>query len=240
MKRISMFLALGLAGLAFEVLNLCITPSPQDMVIGGEKREAAPDDAKVKGKADNYYILVLAAQGDPPTPRLSHTFACFVKAGSGADDRKILETISISWLPKSLNVVVARLLPEAGANLELLPTLKWARGLEIGVSAWGPYGIKKELYDRAAKQKTRLASGAVRYKALDLKILLNREEHSNCIHAVSDIVGDESLATGIAYGDAASGMVVRHFEPWIINPKETHSWVSDGLDLKKQTIRFQK
>jgi len=209
------------------------------MVVGGDKRETGAGNAKVKGKADNYYILVLAAQGDPPTARLSHTFACFVKAGDGLDAHKILQCITISWLPKALNVVVGRLLAEEGINLELLPTLKWARGLDTKVSAWGPYGIKKDLYDRAVKQKARLQSGAVRYKAIDLKALLNREENSNCIHAVSDIAGDEVLATGTAHGEAASGMVVRHLQPWMINPLKTHHWVSDGLGLKNQPIRFQ-
>jgi hypothetical protein len=196
------------------------------MVFGGEKREAGPQSAKVQDKADNYYVLVFASQGDTPTARLSHTFACFVKAGGGPDDHKIVESMTISWLPKSLNVVVGRLLPEEGINLEFLPTLKWARGLDTNVSAWGPYSIKKDLYDRALKQKARLESGAVRYKAIDLKALLNREQNTNCIHAVSDIAGDAVLATGTAYGEAASGMVVRHLQPWIINPGETHDWVN--------------
>jgi hypothetical protein len=237
MKRLSILLAIGLG---FQGLDLCTKPSSQAMVFGGEKRGTSPGNAKVKGKADNYYILVFASQGDPPSARLSHTFACFVKADGGPDVHKILETMTISWLPKSLNVVVGRLLPEEGINLELLPTLKWARGLDTSVSAWGPYRIKKDLYDRALKQKARLESGAVRYRAIDLKALLNREENSNCIHAVSDIAGDEVLATGTAHGEAASGMVVRHLQPWIINPGETQNWVSDGLGLKKQPIRFQK
>jgi len=209
------------------------------MVVAGDKRETGAGNAKGKGNADNYYILVLAAQGDPPTAQLSHTFACFVKAGDGLDAHKIREIITISWLPKSLNVVVGRLLAEEGSNLELLPTLKWARGLDIHVSAWSPYGIKKDLYDRAVKQKARLESGTVRYKAIDLKALLNRAENSNCIHAVSDIAGAEILATGTAYGEAASAMVLRHLQPWVINPEKTHPWVSDGLGLKKQPIRFQ-
>jgi hypothetical protein len=240
MRRPNIFLAIGLTCLGLQGLDRCTTQSSQAMVFGGEQRETAPGNAKVKGNADNYYLLVFASQSEPPMPRLSHTFACFVKAGGGPDDHKILETITISWLPKSLNVVVGRLLPEEGINLELLPTLKWARGLDTKVSAWGPYRIKKELVDRAEKQKARLESGVVRFKAIDLKAPLKRQEHSNCIHAVSDIAGDELLATGTAYGEAASGMVVRHLQPWTINPGETHDWVSDGLGLKKHPIRFVK
>ena len=240
MKRICVLLTIGLIGLGLQGLDFCKNPSSQAMVLGREKRETGPGNAIVNGKADNYYLLVLASQADPPTARLSHTFACLVKAGSGPDDHKILETTTISWLPKSLNVVVGRLLPEEGINLALLPTLKWARSLDTKVSAWGPYSIKKDLYDRAAKQKARLESGAVRFRAIDLKALLNREDNSNCIHAVSDIAGEEVLATGTAHGEAASGMVVRHLQPWIINPAETHNWVNDGLGLKKHPIRFVK
>jgi hypothetical protein len=199
-----------------------------------------PGNPKVQGQADKCYLLVFASQGDPPIARLAHTFACFAKAGGGPDDHKILQVVTISWLPKSLNVVVGRLLPEEGINLELLPTLKWARGQDTKVSAWGPFSIKKDLYDRALKQKARLESGAVGYRAIDFKALFNREENSNCIHAVSDIAGDEVLAAGTAYGEAASALVVRHFQPWIINPEETHNWVNDRVGLKNQTIRFQK
>ena len=108
------------------------------------------------------------------------------------------------------------------------------------MSAWGPYSIKKDLYDRALKQKARLESGAVLYRAIDLKALLNREENCNCIHAVSDIAGDEVLATGTAHGEAASALVVRHLQPWINSPGETHPWVSDGVGLKNQPVHFQK
>jgi len=234
MKKTIVFLAMCLTGLQ----GLYPGTDPKS-VFGGEKREPDSAKPKVKDEAANYYMLVFASQGDPPTARMSHTFACFVKAGGGPNDHTILETITISWLPKSLNVVVRRVLPEEGVNLELLPTLKWARDLDTQVSAWGPYRIKKELYDRAAKQKARLESGAVRFKAIDLKVPLNRQEHSNCIHAVSDITGEE-LATGTAHGNAASGMVVRHLRPWMINSEETHKWVSDGLGLKKHTIRVVK
>jgi hypothetical protein len=246
MYRISILLAVSLTGLAF--------PTP-----GGEGQETGQSDPKPKGEAASHYLVVFGSQSDPPVARRSHTFACLVKARGGPEDRKILETVTISWLPKSLNVAVARVLPEEGVNLDLLPTLKWARDQDTQVSAWGPYRVKKELYDRARSQKARLESGAVSYKAIDLKApitppvkpllkaplkaplksVLQREDHVNCIHAVSDIAGSD-LATGTAYGVAASAMVVRHLQPWMINPEQTHPWVIDAIGLKEQPIRFQK
>jgi len=240
MKRIPIYLVICIAGLAFQAFEHFANTGSQAMVLGQEKPVKDSGNAQNKDKADNYYLLVFGSQGDPPVARQSHTFACFVKAGSGADDHKILDNVTISWLPKTLNVVVARLLPEEGTNLDLLPTLKWAHGLSTNVTEWGPYCIKKDLYDRAVKQKARLLSGAIRFRAIDLKTILNRDENSNCIHAVSDVAGAEVLDTGTAYGDDASALVVRHLQPWIIKTGETYSWVHDGLDLKKQNIRIQK
>jgi len=246
MNWISIVLAISLVGLSFQSLERGQKPGSQS-------------DPKGQGAAENYYLVVFAAQTDPPVARRSHTFACFVKAGGRLEERKILESLTISWLPKSLNVAVVRALPEEGVNLALLPTLKWARGLDAQVSAWGPFSIKTDLYDRAATQKSRLESGAVSYKAVDLKApiqppvkpalkaplktalkgVLQREEHVNCIHAVSDISGND-LATGTAHGVAASGMVVRHLQAWMINPEETHPWLIEALGLKEHPIRFQK
>src|SRR5262245_12203884 len=246
MNWMSIVLAISLVGLSFQ--------SPER-----SQKPDSPPDAKGQGSAENYYLVVFAAQSEPPVARRSHTFACFVKAGGRPEERKILESLAISWLPKSLNVAVVRALPEEGVNLALLPTLKWARGLDAQVSAWGPFSIKKELYDRAATQKSHLESGAVSYKAVDLKApiqppakpalkaplktalkgVLQREEHLNCIHAVSDIAGSD-LATGTAHGVAASGLVVRHLQAWMINPEETHPWLIEALGLKEQPIRFQK
>jgi hypothetical protein len=285
MYRISILLAVSLTGLAFPtpcekmgtgtglVSNFAAffegRPEPvpifsqtlsfQPLVFGGEGQETGQSDPKPKGEAASHYLVVFGSQSDPPVARRSHTFACLVKARGGPEDRKILETVTISWLPKSLNVAVARVLPEEGVNLDLLPTLKWARDQDTQVSAWGPYRVKKELYDRARSQKARLESGAVSYKAIDLKApitppvkpllkaplkaplksVLQREDHVNCIHAVSDIAGSD-LATGTAYGVAASAMVVRHLQPWMINPEQTHPWVIDAIGLKEQPIRFQK
>jgi hypothetical protein len=56
-----------------------------------------------------------------------------------------------------------------------------------------------------------------------LKSVLQREEHVNCIHSVSDIAGSD-LATGTANGVADSAMVVRHLQPWMNNPEQTHPW----------------
>jgi hypothetical protein len=186
-----------------------------------------------------YFVIVFATQGDfLPLPRYAHTFATFVKAtGEGPwPDRYAVEAHTISWCPASGDVRVARLGPERGVNLDLSATLRWARSLGAGASRWGPFQVRKELYDRARAQIARLESGAVWYKTIDGGPAPHQV--SNCIHAVSDIDADGGpLDTGLAFGDEASYLVARHLARWMIDPCRTHEWVYDRLGLRGLPIR---
>src|SRR5260370_37702154 len=88
---------------------------------------------------------------------------------------------SSSWMTETLEIEVLRRRPEPGVNLDLESSVRWAESRNSRVSMWGPYQIKKELYDRAVEQEARLNSGRVLYKAID-----RRFRHgiaSNCINA---------------------------------------------------------
>ena len=96
---------------------------------------------------------------------------------------------------------------------------------------WGPFKIDKELYDRAVKQESRLRSGRVLYKAIDLRF--RPGVASNCIHAVSDLDTDKALLDSrLRRGDDASRLVVQHLSRWIIERGQTHAWVVGRLGLK--------
>jgi hypothetical protein len=191
-----------------------------------------------EAKADeSYYMIVYSAQRAPNAPRFSHTFATFVKAtGDGNDNTKYkIEPHTISWIAKTKEIVVARLKPEPGVNLSLKESLELAVSLEEKISMWGPFEIKKELYDRALKQIDRLESNKVQYKAVDLRF--RPDTAINCIHAVSDIDADNGfLDVGTASGNEASRAVAGHLRRWIIKPEKTYDWVSKKLDLGKSTI----
>jgi hypothetical protein len=205
--------------LANLVLILATTPSPA--------QEAN----------ETYYMVIFSAQADSRNPRRTHSFATFVKAtgsGDSASERQT-EVHTISWMPQSLNIVVLRRRPETGANLDLASSLRWAESMNCHVSMWGPYQIKKELYDRAVEQEARLNSGRVLYKALDRRFRPGTA--SNCIHAVSDLDLDNGLLhTGPGRGDEASSMVAQHLHHWIIDPEQTHTWVASRLGLTDQPI----
>ena len=182
---------------------------------------------------ESYYILVFASQAGGNQARLSHTFATFVKATGEhrVPEKDKIESHTISWFPRSLDIVVVRWWPEEGRNLGLRATLEWAESVGARVSMWGPFAIEEELYDRALAQKARLESRSIQYKAVDEKF--RPEEASNCIHAVSDIDRDQGLLhVGRNWGEPASQLVVNHLKRWIINPRQTHQWVRDQIGLQ--------
>src|SRR6266404_628558 len=196
----------------------------------------APSRAQEPGAA--YYMTIFSAQAaDSRDPRRTHSFATFVKTiGTGEPAKESsIDVHTISWMPQSLNIVVFRGKPEAGTNLDLPSSLRWAESRNCRVSMWGPFQIDKELYDRAIKQEARLNSGEVLYKALYRRFRPGIA--SNCIHAISDLdLANGLLNTGRGRGDVASSQVAEHLERWMINPKKTHAWVASRLGLNDQTV----
>lgn len=190
---------------------------------------------------DAYYMVIFAYQAKPNLPRLAHTFATFVKVPEHADGRPDIQRVeshTISWLAATTRVVVLRPRAEAGTNFDLTATLQMAVSQDSEISAWGPYRIRKDLYDRALAQIDRLNSGVIGYKAVDAG--LRPVAATNCIHAVSDIVNDPPLITGAAYGNAASEMVRDHLSRWIIEPNTTHEFLISVLGLEKYTITYRQ
>ena len=181
-----------------------------------------------------YYVLVFASQ-QAPARRIvpSHTFATFVKAtgcGPCADNYQ-LEAHTISWMPQTLNLRPAALLPEPGQNLGLDATFQWALATGQRLSLWGPYQIDRSLYERAMHQIAVLESGQVQYKMIDTGFPVSRV--SNCIHAVGTLAGSHYLeAVNRSFGETASYHVLRRFEPWIIDSCRKHSWILDRMGLR--------
>jgi len=186
---------------------------------------------------ESYYMTIFSAQADSRDPRRTHSFATFVKAtGTGdAAKKSPIEIHTISWMPRSLDIVVLRRRPEPGINLDLASSLRWAESRNCLVSMWGPYQIDKQLYERAVAQEARLNSGLVLYKAIDRRFRPGTA--SNCIHAVADLDTDNGLLhSGQGRGDAASRQVAQHLDRWIINPEQTHAWVASRLGLNEDSV----
>jgi hypothetical protein len=98
-----------------------------------------------------FYVMIFGSQSSPKLLRYTHTWATFVRAvGEGPDpSRYALQVHTISWLPQSLEVHVWRLWPEPGVNLDLDQTLEAVSSNRESVTMWGPFLIRKEVYDRS-------------------------------------------------------------------------------------------
>jgi hypothetical protein len=186
---------------------------------------------------ESYYMIVFGQQDRGNRVESSHSFATFHKVtGEGEDrTRHKIETHTISWMPKSLRI---RLWgpPEEGVNLDLNDSLKHAKAMGTEVTMWGPFQIKKELYDMAIRQEERLRTGDIAYKVIDMRF--RPERATNCIHAISDIDTENGLLpTGTARGNDASFLVLRHLSPWIINHGDDNQWLAKRLELGDEVQR---
>lgn len=186
--------------------------------------------------ADRYYMMIFASQARPTAAQSSHTFALFAKVvGEGANQQ--FETIPISWLPQGLKIEPLRRDPVAGVNLPIADTIRWAQSMNAQVSMWGPFPIKKDLYDMAAAQADKLAKGEIQYVMIDRHA--RGKGASNCIHAVSDMDSSQPLLnTGTAFGEEASKMVLSHLEPYILKPRTSNRWLVDRLGISPNVVRF--
>ena len=188
---------------------------------------------------ESYYVILFAYEGTPRLPRSAHTFATFIKAADAEKGAKPkLEISTISWLSTRSNTRLLLLkAPDPGVNHDLVTTLQIAASLNAQVSAWGPYRIPKELYDRGIAQIARLKSGAVAYKATDAKLRQNGA--INCIHAVSEVVPGPPLDTGTAFGVPATEMVRAHMAPRFLDEGRAHLALLEPLNLKDYPIVFR-
>ncbi len=173
-------------------------------------------------RADDYYLAVFGAEAVPYKPELTHSFAAAVRIPADGEP----EVVGISWLPASLNPRGLTLAPEAGVNLGTADTVAWARRLGMRVSVWGPYRIEAELFGRLKGQAARLGGGHVRYKPTDNVFAAARVQ--NCYHALWMPVAParaRGFAGVFSAGDAASGVTVRLYAPWVVEPGRTHGAV---------------
>ena len=195
--------------------------------------------ADVSHAKDRYYMLVFGSQTEPFSIRFTHTFAMFVKASGDGDNPRTyqLQTQTISWMPQTLSIRVLASSPEPGVNLSIADSLQWAQSVGAVTTVWGPFEIRQELYERAAKQAARLNAGEALYLCNDRRH--RGTEATNCIHAVSDVETSEGLLmTGRQCGNAGSGAVIQHFAGHIVSNESTDRWLCEKLKIAEPEVRF--
>lgn len=181
---------------------------------------------------DCYFVTVFGAQRPViKAPRYSHSFATFVHRFP--DGR--LEAFTISWLPQTGKVRPLRPSPEPGRNFTLAETLQLCSANRMEVACWGPYQIHPNLWQLAQRQRCRLESGQVLYKAYDSGSPDGRV--SNCVHAIEYMTrppGDPRTQVFVAplnWGESGSYWVTLTMRPWLVEPCRTHDWILSALGL---------
>jgi hypothetical protein len=188
-----------------------------------------------------YYLCVFGIQRPLLNrAKFTHTFGVFVKSSQpdGSPGPQALETITISWLPATLDIHMLQRDPEPGILLDLPGTLYWAYCNRARVTLWGPYQIDPELYRRAVVRARLLQSGTIRYTSIDGPF---RPRAADCIHALSGVDVDPGLLrTRSAHGDIASWIVLQHLCRWLIQPHIEHDWLLEPLGLNQYCLVRRK
>lgn len=198
----------------------------------------AASGARVRA-AEWYYVMVFGSQSSPKALRYTHTWATFVKAeGEGTDPSAYtLSENTISWLPRTLDVRVLAIHPETGVNLSLEDTLRVVHGTRQDVMMWGPFIIRKELYDRSLWVRSILESGQAQYRAISTSrdMLV-----SDCIHAVAavDPVFGRDHYPLVRIGIPASRYIARQVVVRSVHDQASHdsSWLVPRLGLDRYPI----
>jgi hypothetical protein len=192
---------------------------------------------------DYYYVIIFGSQSTPKLPRYTHTWATFIHAWDADGDvrQSPLQVDTISWLAADMEVRALRLRAEPGHNIDLETTLHFAFATRQRVSEWGPYEISPEFYEEAMRQKARLESGEVKYKAIDPTCGPRAKSISNCIHAITDLDPNRGrlyYSELRRFGEQAS-----HFAAYrllqseqVINQGEDLSWIEERLGLDQYPI----
>jgi len=196
--------------------------------------------ASIARAEDTYYVLIFGSQSEPKRPRLTHTWATFVRTvGDPAGPVARIESFTISWMPASLTVRPLALRPEVGTNLGLHETLRAMYANGESVSLWGPFRVSRELYQHAAGYKLRLESGQLAYKAVDSR--RPSPSISNCMHAVCDALGiprgtiREEQVQGVAASASIAALLVAGRQG--ISAPERDDWLIGRLGLSGYTIK---
>jgi hypothetical protein len=191
--------------------------------------------------SEYYYAMIFGSQSSPKQLRYTHTWATFVKAeGEGTNaNRYVLTVQTISWLPKTLDVKVWSRQPEEGVNLSLEDTLQAMYANRENVTMWGPFVVRKEVYDRALRVIDIMNSGRAQYRAIstaqDLLI-------SDCIHAVAavDPVFGRDHYPLIRIGKPASRFMARQVMMWSVFDQAAYdnAWLIPRLGLCRYPIHI--
>ena len=183
---------------------------------------------------DRYFIVPFAYQDKRINPEFSHSFISVIRALADGEQPRLtsgfrrgrfknrdFEAFTISWMPHDFDTnphlcvfdgFGSRIDPtknkcpiSVGRNFRLDETLKLAVNVKNAVGMWGPYEIKKEAFDLAARKQL-LDGGTIDYRADD-RLYRKDRVAINCLHAMARL--EEPYPNG--------GFLGTGFRMWGIN-----------------------
>ena len=193
--------------------------------------------------APRYYFLLFGSDAGRIRLARNHTFGTFVRATPCLDGSVRLDVVTISWLAADRRTnALLPFRPEPGHNYELHETLRLVLGQRQGVALWGPYETDAGRFEAAAARAAVLASGVVRYRAVDS--IRPRPGVSHCVHGLTradPVLGWETQPAyrigrwgtrTLAGKYAATGA--------FLDPCTTHDWLIPALGLDHYPITRHK
>lgn len=201
-----------------------------------------PSGAATVAAEEHYYVMIFGSESSPKRARYTHTWATVVR--STTDDANpaappVLESLTISWMPRNLTIRPLALRPECGVNLSLQATIRDCRCKGECIAMWGPYdydlAIGPTLFEKVRRQVGRLESGCVLYKCIDPDTGSGASYISNCIHAVTDLdphLPRPSYNELTNYGmDASRHLMNIMASRNRFDPQDRHEWVAQALGI---------
>lgn len=184
-----------------------------------------------KDHEESYFVVVFSAQRPMINhPSHAHNWATFIRVRGPAGPNAKVDWHTVSWMPATFIIRVARPLAEEGANVELQRTIAWARSDCLCISLLGPYRIDKCLFDRSLGKVEQLESGSVLYKAADFG--RDSDRVSNCTHALTTIAPETRLTLlQPGWGNSAGRYVVMTYRPNMIDREPSDAWLLDALGV---------
>ena len=191
---------------------------------------------------ERYYVMIFGSESSPKRARYTHTWATVTRATT--DDANpaappVLESLTISWMPRNLTIRPLALRPECGVNLSLEATIRDCRCKRECIAMWGPYDydpcIGPVLFEKVRRQVARLESGCVLYKCIDPDTGPRASYISDCIHAVTDLdpyLPRPNYSELTNYGmDASRHLVNIMASRNRFDPQDRHEWVAQALGI---------
>ena len=176
--RLLVFAAFLASGCAFTAVR---PPSPAAALSPGEVRAQA---TALYPPGDRFYVAIFGSQRTPPMADRCHTWAAAVRVSAGT----VVEQLTVSWMPATLDIRPENLSVEPGVNLDQPASLANAAADGQHVVGWGPYEVTPECFRRLRAQADWLEGGGVAYQSLDTVGEAGRTGRgTNCIHALSDL-----------------------------------------------------